>query len=76
MTAKVFIVSLFLDGVKHYFARWVDNPILTEQPEATFSRDVRDAKKFTDEGAAAAVRILFFKLGAQVEILKDGEKLK
>lgn len=76
MPARVFIVSVIIDGEKVYFVRWVDNPILTERPEATFSRDVRDAKKFTDEGAAAAIRILFFRQGAQVEVLKEGEKLK
>ena len=80
MTAKVFIVSLLFDGVKHYFVREnsgllsKDGKEVIRQPEGFFTPDVKLAKKFIDRSQAELVSASY--IGSKVEVLKEGEKLK
>ena len=80
MKAKVFIISLLFDGIKHYFVREqagmlsLDGKEIIKQPEGFFSPDVRHAKKFIDRSQAELVSAAY--KGSKVEVLKEGEKLK
>ena len=81
MRAHVFIISLIIEGVKCYFVRFESAPyilmnkkIMDNSPQGIFSQDVCKAYKYKDRSQAEQVSSLFD--GSQVEILKEGEKLK
>ena len=77
---KTFVVSIKTEEGRLYFVRESSRKIellgeeLLSEPMGIFSHDLKDAKKFETEEQAQNTASYFD--GAEVEIIKEGERLK
>lgn len=79
-TNKVYVVSLTLEGVKHYFEHEemglldLSTHKTIKKPMGYFTTDLKLAKKFLERWQAEAVSAGYS--GTHVEKIGDGERLK
>ena len=77
---KVYVVSLTLEGVKHYFEHEEMGLLdpsthkTIKKPMGYFTTDLKLAKKFLERWWAEAVSAGYE--GSHVEVIKEGERLK
>ena len=80
MSKRVFAVSVLLEGERLYFVRNSSRSIeiigeqVLSEPVGIFSHDVKDAKKFETKEQAEYCASYFD--NSQIEIIKEGERLK